>query len=1005
MLGKRLLLLSSLLAAGVGIVWLFGVDEGESLLGGGRRDSSSEAEEPVVEAAERRDRANSVDRDADPATDVQSLAVGNARIPVREGLPDRPDVRVLKYLILIGTSDGAIGRRIRAKDVRIEVYNKKPDPESKKVAIITGGQAEIEFRDPPDPKTGFRDSALVSMTLTSKNRIEYLDEAEAAIAILENDDLHLTDDEITGKGFCKIDLKGLLVTGHDLRYDRVGGGLELRRDVEIRGRSFELPSRKVKADVAAAAPSPAPALPEPTADEPEKTIACTGPFTFQPKKSEQKSGSGDTEISSLLSEGTMSFHGSVVATQGDRSRLECEDLEIVLDDAAPPAQGSPAASEPESKLNVSRMFARGSSTKPCVLIDSMGKFIAETLLQEEKPDGTWVTLNGSPRVEDASLAAAGESGETKSDAPSFDASASRQIRLRPGPASESAVATPDTATRRFLVEIDGDAKLSAAGLSGNETVDLAAETIEMHVASAPPSVEGSAESGAGSGAGLERLLARGEATGSLSKGVFRGDKIELIPLAEEAGGTGESRFRLTIEPNPDVRFAMSAGGDGAPPQDARFLTENGRFAWTPASKEAPASAVFTGPTTLNVFEGEKVTTKLSAAESIELSLSEQEGKQGISSLVARGAVSFEDVNAGLAGSGREMTLEPREGRQGRMRLFGSPAKAEIRNADGGTQEVAANRIAVDPEDGSLEAEDSVVVRLSGFGLAGADPNAASPARPDAPPARLMCQFLDVRRDESGRNVVKARRGVSIEDEANAVSARSEELDYVENDGRIFLRGLPDAPASLTRLLGADPQGSPNFVTITGPDLRIDSATSNLTCEREGRIELVQPLAAGASSTKVRARSTGPIRYGSGVLDLSTDVIIYFDENDVEVRSLFCDRAKVFFANESGTTDPGAAPVAGNRMGGFEELVAEGRVHLVQAAPRDMEAEGHQLRWRVVDGKETLYLKGSSPRCWIRGLSENSHLRYEADSFVVLMGSQDFTAENGRLIYEPETLPK
>lgn len=1004
MLGRRLILLSCLLAGGVAIVWLFGVDEGESLLRAGRSPGSADSKEPVVEAAEHSPSTARAETDDPQTPGAKSLAVGNARIPIREGLTDRPDIRVLKYLILIGSSDGAIGRRVRASDVRIEVYNKKPDPESKKVAVITGGNAEIEFSEPPDPNTGFRDARLLSMSLRSGNRIEYLDESEAPIAVLQNDDLHLTDDEITGEGPCTIDLKGLLVSGTGLRYDRVGGGLELHRDIVIRGRSFELPSRKVQE---AAAPA---SSDEPSEDEPEKTIACTGPFTFQPKKAEDRgAGAADAEISSLLSEGTMSFHGSVVATQGDRSRLECEDLEIVLDESAPAAPAAVPGAAAENKLNVSRMFARGSSTKPCVLDDSMGKFVAETLLQEEKPDGTWVTLNGHPRVEDASLAASDGATEPQEAGPSFDASASRQIRLRPGAPPE---ATPGAAPgapigRRFLVEIDGDAKLSAAGLSGDETVDLSAEMIEMHLASAPPAAEGDANAKAESGAGLERLLARGDATGTLSKGVFRGDRIELVPVSTGSAEANESPFRLSIEPNPDVRFVLSPGTDESPPQDARFKTENGRFDWMPATAAAPASAVFTGPTALDLTEGGTVTTRLNAAESIELVLSEVDGKQGISSLVARGAVSFQDQNAGLAGSGREMTLEPREGRQGRMRLFGSPAKAEIRDPDGKTQVVEANRIAVDPEDGSLEAEDSVVVRLSGLGLAGGDRAATAPARPDAPPARLMCQFLDVRRDETGRNVVKARRGVSIEDEANSVSARSEELDYVENDGRIFLRGAPGVPASLTRLLGADAGGSPNFVTITGPDLRIDSATSNLTCEREGRIELVQPIAEGARSTKVRARSAGPIRYGEGVLDLSTDVIIYFDEDDVEVRSLFCDRAKVFFSQAE---NPESAPAAGAsdakaRMGGFEELLAEGRVHLIQTQPRDMEAEGHQLRWRVVDGKETLYLRGSSPRCWIRGLSENSHLRYEADSFVVLMGSQDFTAENGRLIYEPETLPK
>jgi hypothetical protein len=1014
MLGKRLLLLALLLVLGVAVVWIFGVDEGESLMSGGRRPSSRN-DEPVVEAAERAPNATDSAKNAESQEVSDSLAVGNARIPVREALPDNPEIRVLKYLILIASSDGAVGRRVRAKNVRIEVFNKKPDPESKRVAIITGGNAEIVFRDPPDPKTGFRDSQLVSMSLTSGNRIEHLDEAEKPIAVLENDDLHLTDDEITGKGPCKIEMQGLLITGTDLRYDRVGGGLELKKDVVIRGKGFALPSQEVAAGSVEASEAN-------SADEDsEKSIACNGPFTFQPRKADENTPAG-TEMSSLLSEGTMSFHGSVVATQGDRSRLECEDLEIVLDKAAP-AQTEVAASKDSEgpKIGVSRMFARGSNSKPCVLTDTMGKFIAETILQEEKPEGSWVTLNGSPRVEDACLAADDEATGGESKGPSFDASATHQIRLRPVAPPVPADPTAP-AIRRFLVEIDGKAELSADGLSGNETVKLNAELIEMHLATAaaPKTGEEAAAADASSAAssatsskgpaGLERLLARGDATGALSKGVFKGDRIELLPAPSTAG---ESQFRLSIEPNPDVRFAMSAGDEQTPPQSARFVTPIGNFVWTPGTPEKPASAVFTGPTTVFLFEGDVTTTTLNAVESIELKMAEREGKQEISSLVAKGEVAFEDTKQGVSGNGREMTLEPRDGQKGRMKLLGSPANAVIRNADGTEQHVAASTISVDPEDGSLQADDSVVLRLAGFGLVANDPTAKAAPKKDTPPARLMCQSLDVRRDELGRNVVKATRDVIIEDEANAVSARADALDYIENDSRIFLRGSTATPASMTRMLGADPGATPNFVTITGPELMIDSETANLTCEREGRIEMVQPLAAGEASSTVRARSTGPIRYGSGILDLSTDVIIQFEENGVETRSLWCDRAKVFFKDEAkdgatGTTPEVTATDAQESAAGpagFEELLAEGRVHLVQSKPRDMEAEGHQLRWRVVDGRETLYLKGSSPRCWIRGLSENSHLRYEADSFVVITGSQDFTAENGRLIYEPESLPK
>jgi hypothetical protein len=195
----------------------------------------------------------------------------------------------------------------------------------------------------------------------------------------------------------------------------------------------------------------------------------------------------------------------------------------------------------------------------------------------------------------------------------------------------------------------------------------------------------------------------------------------------------------------------------------------------------------------------------------------------------------------------------------------------------------------------------------------------------------------------------------------------------------------------------------------------------LVCERNGHIEMVQPLVEGSTDTStVKAQCTGPIRYSEDKLELNNDVVVRFEEKGVEVRSVWSDHATVYLnpsdpaAAGAAAPDPKAvpAPAAGGTASAtppqtsrFKEILAEGRVHMTQAAPRDLEADGQTLRWKNIDGVETMFLYGSSPKCWVKGLGMDEHFRYEADSFVILSGSQAFTAENGGLVPDPEVLQR
>jgi hypothetical protein len=946
---------------------------------------ASDPSEPVAAAV---DRSSTTSPDLVTAGSKESgdLAVGNARIPVREALADNPDVRVLKYLISIDSSDGTSGRRVRARGVRVEIFNKKPDPESKVVAIISGSNAEMEFRDPPDPKTGFRDTVLLTMTLRDKNRVEYLDEETGArVALLENDELHLDDHQISGAGVARIEMEGLVAIGTDLSFDRQTSALTLQRDVQIRGTNFSL---------SAGDPTKGGATSDAGSEKPpeEKTIACDGRFSFLPRARDESQPTGQSDnMSAMLSGATMKFHENVVASQGTASRLDCSELEIVLSESEPESATTserPARSAP----SISRFFALGSASRPCRLADAMGTFIAESLLQEEKPNGSWITLNGSPRVENAGFGG-GDAADPSSARQRFDAAASHQIRFRPVEPNQDATAapTPDGATiKRFLVEIDGDATITAKGASPDENVRLDAAKIDMHLSAAPASAEGGAVAH-----GLDRLVARGNASGQLSKGSFHGEEISLIP---DAASGAKDAYRLEIRPNPRVSFSIEPSSPDGVRQTALFDTPAGEFAWIPASGPTPANGRFSGPTTVRLTENEIETLVLRAANSIELALTEKDGKQSVSALDAAGNVTFDDTKSGASGRGDQMTLLPQENGQSKVRLRGSPAHALLKADDGTAREIDASTIEFDPADQTLAARDSVSVKLDALGL-----DARKSTTPNEPsmPARLSCHELDVRKDDAGRTVVDARGQVVIDDPANHSNARAESFTFVEGSGQIVLVGSSSSLATLTRQFSATTSDSPNYVTITGPNLEIDSVSKLLVCPRAGEIELVRPLAVGASTTRIRATSSGPIRYAASQLDLASDVVFRFDEDGSEVRSLWCDRAKILFDNAS---TPAASPPA-QTSSGFKELVAEGRVRLDQVAPRPMVAEGHLLRSFLVDGKQTLHLRGSSPPCWIRGLSENEHLRYEADSFVVVMDSNDFTAENGRLVFEPEPVLK
>lgn len=991
MLARRILRLSILLVGGVTLVWLFGVDHGESLLSGAKKRQGAATNE-VAKAESRADTPN-VEKEILVTENADSqMALRDAHIPVRESLKDRPDVKVKKYEITIGRSETGLSRRILADDVTVEIFNKKIDPESKRLARVQGKRAEIEFRDVPDPKS-FRDAMLLGMTLSQQVVVEYLNDSGKTIAKLECESLHLGDAEIKGPGPCTITMEGLTITGTDLTLDRSNGSLRLERDVMFRGTNFQLPSRSA---VVESTPDPQ----ENAAPPVERTIACSGPYTFVPSKQENEATTpqvGD-DLSATIKGGVMTFRQNVLATEGDASKLTSDDLEVVLKskdaETGEAKTTQPTESEAGSNLRISRFFARGSATMPARLVNAQGTFVAETLLLEQKESGQWITLQGQPKVIDAAFGG-GEPGAEKSTS-RFDASAARQLRIRPA----DLVAKSDPATakddRKFtVVELDGQAHLERKSENPDEAFGLDAERIELNVSSSRP--EGATKAVTK----LEDLIATGSAKGTLPQGTFLGDVIKLVPKQSAPGS--DPQFEVDISPNPSVDLTMA---DETVKRRIHVTTpKNGRLLFTPStSKDEAAVARFTGKTKIEIFENDAVGSTLDANEFISIRFQSQAAGGAIEDMHAKGQVVFNSPTQGFAGRADELTMTPKEGTKGTFDLLGNPAVATVTEKDQSQRTIRGRHIRIDPDRGTLRAEDSVSADLGDLAIS--QPNQAPTAKKTKPGnAVLHCQILEVAKDEATQaTIVTANGAVVIDDTTNGLHAESQSLRYEETIGKIHLFGTIEDPAILTRRVASStPNVEPTSVEIKGPDLSLDSKTSNLFCERNGSIRLIQPSAAGAGRSTVNASCVGPIRYGEDRLHLTEDVVFRFEEGGEEVRSLWSDRATISFIPEAERSKQDAT--AKSSAPGIEEMFAEGRVHLIQTAPRPLEAEGQSLSWKIVDGIGTMLLVGSSPKCWVKGLSENKNLRYEADSFSMKDGSQEFTADNGRFVYDPEVAPR
>ena len=183
MLNRRSVRFVLLLSGVLGVFVVVLLVQEQSIFGKRRRfsppaDANASTSSPLTSSSERADGGAS------------SLAVKGARIIAMETLEETGE-KVKKYSIVIGETIGAVAKRTRARNVEVQIFNKKPGSEERVVAIVRGDEAAITFVEAPDVAGGFSGSEIEALLLQSNVVVDYLDEAGQRAAKLTTDELQI----------------------------------------------------------------------------------------------------------------------------------------------------------------------------------------------------------------------------------------------------------------------------------------------------------------------------------------------------------------------------------------------------------------------------------------------------------------------------------------------------------------------------------------------------------------------------------------------------------------------------------------------------------------------------------------------------------------------------------------------------------------------------------------------------------------------------------------------
>lgn len=419
---RRLLRFVLALFGGLVLVWFFGVDSGESLLGT-RRPRIPVDDEQAAEPSE---------------PDAGDVALADATIPVREVGEDGRER--LRYVIHVGHAVSGGGRTLPARDVRIEIMD---ETGGHVAARLAGPEADLVFAEPLDASTGFRGATIERLSLRGGALVEQCDARGEVVTTLRAPRIDLQEQVFRAEGPVEIRQRGFLVRGRDLVFERKSGRLQIAREVEVSGTSLLLPGSEPEEPVEEAPREP-------------KRLTCEGPFVFLPFEAEAVSADrGDDPLGGLAG-ALLEFHGSVVAS-GEGREIRCERLEMRLLHAAGEgedrwevesalAEGAPAVlRSDEGTVSGERIrLARSESGEPVVIVERNAKLrdlawnensieaaARERLLLEPDERGEEGGTSLSLRLEgEAVLLAKGEGGFEIS-APTVNLRLSRQNEPQP----------------------------------------------------------------------------------------------------------------------------------------------------------------------------------------------------------------------------------------------------------------------------------------------------------------------------------------------------------------------------------------------------------------------------------------------------------------------------------------------------------------------------------------------------------------------------------------------
>lgn len=1019
MMGRRLLLLACLLAVGIFLVWMLGVKSGESMLGGRRVTALSKDESPAPD-----------DRATDASDRTGQTGVREAEIPIREPLAGRPDVRVLKYVIHLGETVGGIAKQTEVKRVRVDVYNKKPEPDQKLEATITGDHGVLNFTRAPDANEAFRNAEIESMKLDQNVVVDYLDNEGKPATTLKSSNLDVSEQRFHVDGFFTIDQPGAHVEGQDLTYDKGTGVIQIERQVKTEGERFELPSATIgKEPERATKPKEAERAPAVASAPPVKTvITCDARFTFVPDKEaasaksdhkekapKEKPPAGDDAAGQMFASlrgGLLTYRENVVAIKAD-TRIDCQQLDLTMTQTPDASAG---AAKKKSKPGISHVLAQGGPGTPARASGPQGIFDGATIRMEKTPAGNIITLNGDTHVKDGRLS-------SDVDDPSrISAAAKTLMRFRPVAEAESTHATPldpnaaPAASQHLVLDLQDEAWLSRESGDPAQDFRIDGDALELTFAMGP------AKTGGSGSATLEKLVSTGTSKAKFAQSTVTGDNLVMTPSARapsaaDAPKTDDApHFKLEVWPNPDASLSEVAA-DGTRRTNHIFAPVAGHLTLTPPAKEGDGMTIeFTGATTMEEHQGETLTKRLTASRSLEIEMAPERaatdgggggdagGESGLKRLDADGDVVFKSVADGIEGSGDHLEFTPDAAGKGPFVLQGGPARATAKGSDGRDQKIDARRIEIDPDTRGVVADGKVEATFVGMGVAAAAPATDAAPPPDDPNSTgvLQCDHLVLAPSPDGNETIADATGrITYLDKGQGLLATGHTMHLEKSTGVVVLRGTDGDDASVERsddLGAAEP--AINSVKIMGPRIDLDQRTNGLVCRDGGHVVMVKPGQNGVTRSTVFARSNGPLRYENDTLRLFHGVTVSTEEDGVETNALTTDQADVFFTPKGSEVVEGPAPAKrGSDAFGFDRLEAHGRVHLEQRGAQPVVAEGQFLEWTFKNSDEVMHLVGVSPQSWITGISGKRDTRTYADSFIWDRGTNTLIADNLRTAEE------